>query len=183
MKKQRLQLITLLIILLAAVGGYFGLKAYNEKQSNAPSESTYFSVFDIAMGELTAFSYDYEGVEYSFVREENSWLYEGDTTLDIDEGMISSILNNVDNISSDTEITGVTDYEQYGLETPARTITLVTAEQEYKLYFGDYNDMIAKYYLQVDGKSEVYTTSGSRYMAFDFLPQDIVVETETEEAE
>ncbi len=185
MKKQKIQLFVLFGLLLIALGGYLGLKSYNEKKDNTPAETTEITAFTLVTDEVTAFSYDYEGEVYSFIKEDESWICEDDASIDIDESQISSMLGKMANITSDIAIEDVTDFEQYGLATPSKIITLTTGEEEYKLNLGDYNELISAYYIQVDGQDTVYTTTSYLYTAFDVMPQDlaVVVSEDVEETE
>lgn len=183
MKKQKSQLLILLGVLIVTALGYLGLKYMNQNQSGDIEEVSEVEVLSIPADEVIGFSYDYEGEIYSFVKEEDSWIYEGDTSLDLDESMVDDMIGSVTNISSEHEISEPDDFEQYGLKEPARTVTLQTAEQEYKLMFGDYNSMIGKYYICLDGQQTVYTTSGYRYTEFETTPEDLTVVLEEESTE
>lgn len=183
MKKQKMQLFILLAALLIAVGGYFGLKYLNGRTSDSQAATSDVTVLALSVDDITGFSYDYEGTTYSFVKDGDNWLYEGDQTLDLDESQVSSLLGNVVNISSEQEITDVEDLKQYGLASPQRTVTLETADTSYSLQFGDYNSIISKYYLKLDGGETVYTTSGYHYTSFDTTPEELAVVEENDAVE
>ena len=183
MKKKKIQLIILLGVLLLTVGFYFCLKTWNESQSEAEITVEEVAVMEVNIEEVTGFSYDYEGTTYSFLKTGENWICENDTTLDLDESQVQSLIGNITKLTSEYAIADAEDLEQYGLEIPARTVVLETANQEYKIMFGDYNSIISKYYILVNEDTTVYTTSGYRYTSFDIAPEELVAVEESAETE
>ena len=87
-------------------------------------------------------------------------------------------------LSSDNEITDVTDFTQYGLDSPVMTITITLSDgSTHKLEVGDYNSQISEYYLRVDDADTVYTISSTIYSDFNLTTSNLVASTSSSSSE
>ena len=84
-------------------------------------------------------------------------------------------------LTADNTITGVTDFAQYGLDEPFKTITFETASESYTFNVGDYNDMASVYYICEPDSDTVYTVSSIMVTQFNFDVEDIAEEEESTE--
>ncbi len=187
MKKQKKQLILLVVLLLLLVGGYFGLVKYNEwseqkEQDKALSEV--IAVTDLEVEAIEAISYDYDGETLSFVKDNDTWVYEGDTSLTITQSYLETMAKRMAAIEAELEIPNVTDMEQYGLGDSARKVKVVTADNTYSFLIGDYNSISYVYYWGVENDSTVYVVGGTNVSCFNYGLEDLVEEVEesTEES-
>lgn len=181
MKKQRKQLLILIILLLVLIAGYFGIQMYNENQSNLAEESTSIAITGLSSEDIIEITYDYSGEENTFVLEEDTWKYQDDTTLNIEQARITSMATKLAQLSTDTVIENVTDMSQYGLDEPARTISFKTADSTYEIAVGDYNTMTSVYYIALNGGDTVYTIGSTSVSAFNYVLDDLIEEVEEEE--
>ena len=211
MKKQKIQFIVMLILLVVVVAAFFGIRSYNahhEETKIIDSEPEY-TVLDLAYDDVESFSFANENSfikengSYSFERvssseSENSesineWSYLGDTSLDLDSYKVSTLLDNVLFIQTDTRIEDVSDWEQYGLSDSDweladfsgsdASVSITTIDgKNYRLLFGDYNEFTEKYYLSVSGEPYVYVLDYDIGSEFLITPDELAVD-ETEDTE
>ena len=188
LKKQTKKLIIMLIVLAVLVAAYFSLKNYNakvaEKEAAALSETNV--LFETDSAAITAFSFTYSGEEYSFVKDGEDWIYEGDTEMDMDEDTIATFLTNLSSVEYDTMIADATELDQYGLDSDYNTVKWETASESHTLYLGASNDITGDYYITTPGDANVYTVTSSFVSKFRKTAEDfeyIPEETEEESAD
>lgn len=183
MKKQKIQLLIMLIALIVLGGGYFGLRQYNKAQSEKEPEPEGEVIVSLEKEDIIRFSYDYEGNEYSYEKEEDTWYYAPDPELTLTQYRLTNIVSKLAELTAQDTITGVTDMSQYGLEEPQRTFSFETESETYTFYVGDRNDISGVYYICKPGEDTVYTVATTVVTTLNLDVQDIVEEEEsTEEA-
>ena len=185
MKKQPKQFLLLLVALLILVGGYFGLRAYNQA-SNEKAEQVLqeaaVTMIDAVVEEVEAFSYDYNGEIYTYEKEDGIWYYAPDHSLNLQQGMVSGMMEKFTPLVSCQKIDNVTDYAQYGLGDQAKTMIIRTEDAEYKVYVGAYNAITAACYFKMEGDASVYVTTSAITGSFNKTVEDLIeVPQETEE--
>lgn len=179
MKKQQRQMLMLLGLLAAVVAGFFGLKQYNKVQSELPEEKEEsITIVDMNRDDIVKFSYDYEGVTYSFVKEEDTWYYAEDRSLNIDQSSIGLKTMKVCPLEAEQVIENVTDMTQYGLDEPSKTLQFETATESVILYVGNYNAVSKVYYMCKPSESTVYTVLTPNVTVFDYALEDLIEEEE-----
>ncbi len=184
MKRQRTQLLILVVVLCALGAAFFGIRQYNKIQAQKPvEEEDIISVIDAATEEVTAFSYDYEGETYCFEKEDETWYAAEDHSLNIKQTRITSMLGGVTPLTATQVVENVTDLAQYGLVTPQRTIALETAGASYILYVGDKNELTSSFYVSTPSTDTVYVVSSSAINRFNYALEDLVEEEEESSGE
>lgn len=180
MKKQKIQFIAACVVLVACVGAYLLLQAYN-KNNEESEESTEIAVKEIDTDEITGFSYIYEGQTLAFTKEGEEWKCSS-LDADIDEDSISALLGKLDQISAAEKISPdeYGSLTEYGLDEPANTITITTAKTTETILIGSYNEMLSEYYMKVDGDENVYLVDSAIPSAFEVGADSFIIEKETE---
>lgn len=178
MKKQKLQLVILVVLLAALAGGYFGLKQYNKAQSEKPQETEGEVIVSVAAEDITKFSYDYEDNNYAYEKEDGTWYYTLNHSLNLTQYRIENMLSNVAEIVASQVIEGVTDMSQYGLDDSSRTISFETAGESYIFKVGDYNSMASVYYICKPSGTTVYCVPAMTVNAFNTDVLELVEEEE-----
>lgn len=183
MKRQKKQLITLMTLFVFLLIAYFGLYSYNSQQAQKEEEENTIVITEFEADEVEAFSYDYNGVTYSYTKVDGEWLYDGNDTLDMDESMITSLLTTAGNLLGEDMITEYESLDTYGLVTPVKTVTITLADgTQITMKLGDYNDIVGFYYLMVDGDSNLYLVDSTLLDTFEVSYTSLeYVEEETEE--
>ena len=92
MKKQKIQFIVILIVLAVLIAATFGMKWYNknkEEEKTAEEEASTIYISKVDVDTITAFTYEIDHVTYSFTKDGDTWTYDGDTSLDMDEEAVA----------------------------------------------------------------------------------------------
>ena len=172
----------LALVVLAAV--FLGLRQYNKNESadTSAAEDTDETVLDVYYDDITNFSYVYEGETYSFEKEEDTWYYTGDHSLNLNQNRIKAMLLKVAPLKVNQVIENVTDMSQYGLANPERTIQYETADRSVIINVGNLNSMTSQYYIAFPSEMKVYVVATNVVTGFNYTLEDLVEET-TEETE
>ena len=182
MKKQKKQFILLCVVLVAFCGIFFGLKAFNQHQEEkeAQEEEAQKIVLEgMAAEDVTEFSYRYGGEEIGFVKEDGTWYFTGDKTVNITQTSIETMLSKVETVTASQKIEAPEDVSEYGFDEPQNVIWLKSADKELTITIGMYNSMTSQYYLMVDGDDNVYLVDSTIYSAFQKSVEDVTEEEET----
>lgn len=187
MKKQKVQLLVMLVVLLVGIGAYFGVEKYIAHVDNKVAEEElqskiYITQFDPET--IESLSFEYSGERYFFVKEEGVWVYEEDKSLEIEQDKIRDMAEAFANLTAENKLEGVTDLAQYGLTEPSRTLSFTTGGMEYVWYIGNMNNVTYVYYMyQASDIGTVYTVTSSFLSKFNHDLEDLVVVEETGETE
>jgi hypothetical protein len=161
MKKKKWQLPVLLIVLVVCIGGYLGIKAYNDhvtKQKEVASEAAKVYLSDL--GQITNLSFRNSNGDFSFYLKDDLWYYSPDVNFPLAQSKLESI------VSTLTSLTAVRSFEPgdslsaYGLEKPSYTLTAADADgNTLTLLFGGTTDDNC-YAMEQDGKL-IYTITST----------------------
>lgn len=173
MKKQLRQLLILLLVLVLLIAGFFGIKQYNKVQSEKPEEDTEITVIDVERDDIIKFSYDYEGTIYSFEKQEDTWYYAEDHSINLNQASINVLLNRLAPLTAKQELTGITDMTQYGLDEPSKRIQYETANASYIIELGDRNSVASVYYMRKPSETTVYTVVPQVFTVFEKDLEDL----------
>ncbi len=183
MKKQAKQMIILLVVLVLLAGVYLGLHRYNQVQSKKPAEEEGKKIVSLEEDAVIRFTYEYEDVEYTYEKKDDTWYYTEDPELTLTQYHLTNIAGKMEDMTAEDTITGVTDMEQYGLAQPSRTFSFETATESYAFCVGDYNDFTGMYYICKPGENTVYTVNAATVTCMNLDVMDIVEEEESTETE
>lgn len=181
MKKQRKQLIILLVVLAVLAACFLGLQQYNKIQSETPQEEEGITIVNLDRDEIVKFSYDYEGETYQFEKEGDTWYYAEDHSLNLNQNTITAKVAKVSPLEAEQVIENVTDLTQYGLDEPSKVVTFETATESVILYMGDYNSVTQVYYVCKPSETTVYTVEAHNVTAFNYALEDLIEEEEETE--
>ena len=150
MKKQKIQFIVILIVLAVLIAATFGMKWYNknkEEEKTAEEEASTIYISKVDVDTITAFSYEVDHVTYTFTKDGDTWTYDGDTSLDMDEEAIDSMLSTLSSLTAIEEISDYTDLKEFGFDQPEDLISYTTSEGSVSLFVGNKNDTLNAYYI------------------------------------
>lgn len=170
--KQTVKMAAALIVLVAVVGIYFGMSMWNraeEEQEAAQDDS--IELLSITSDDVTAFSYVYEEETYSFVKEDDTWYYEGDKDFPVLQTSITGKLSSAVSTTASREIEISEDnLADYGLDDPVNTISITDSEGNETVFeIGDSNATTGEYYCRLNSSNTVYMISSTlnSMMSFD----------------
>lgn len=167
----------LALVVLAAV--FLGIRQYNKNIASATSttEDTQETVLDVNSDDITSFRYVYEGETYAFEKEDDTWYYTDDHSLNLNQDRIKAMILKVAPLKADQVIGNVTDMSQYGLADPDRTIQYETADRSVIINVGNLNSMTSQYYIAFPSEMKVYVVATNVVTGFNYTLEDLVEET------
>lgn len=192
MKKKQRQMIGMLLALVVLAAVFLGIRQYNKNIASATSttEDTQETVLDVNSDDITSFRYVYEGETYAFEKEDETWYYTDDHSLNLNQDRIKAMILKVAPLKADQVIGNVTDMSQYGLADSDRTIQYETADRSVIINVGNLNSMTSQYYIAFPSEMKVYVVATNVVTGFNYTLEDLVEETteatetaETETAE
>lgn len=179
MKKKQRQMIGMLLALVVLAAAFLGIRQYNKNASFAASttEDTQETVLDVNSDDITSFRYVYEGETYAFEKEDDTWYYADDHSLNLNQDRIKAMILKVAPLKADQVIENVTDMSQYGLADPERTIQYETADRSVIINVGNLNSMTSQYYIAFPSEMKVYVVTTNVVTGFNYTLEDLVEET------
>lgn len=185
MKKQKKQLIALCILLLICIVAWVGLTKWNksqEQKKQEEEEASKVTVTDVNTEDVNAFSYQYNNETLSFVKEDDTWYYEADKSISLDQDTMETLVATTAQLAAEQEIKDYEDLSEYGLETPSNTITLTTGDGTTTLLIGNKNDMLSQYYVKTNQSDSIYLAGSAVYTTYQKGIADLTVTESTEES-
>ena len=179
MKKKQRQMIGMLLALVVLAAAFLGIRQYNKNASSATStiEDTQETVLDVNSDDITSFRYVYEGETYAFEKEDDTWYYADDHSLNLNQDRIKAMILKVAPLKAEQVIENVTDMSQYGLADPERTIQYETADCSVIINVGNLNSMTSQYYIAFPSEMKVYVVTTNVVTGFNYTLEDLVEET------
>ena len=101
MKKQKIQMILILVVLVLCIGAYFLVShmAKQEEQKEKDSETEgQTTIAKIDADKVDAFSYEVDGKTYSYTKDGNDWKYDDDNSLKLDSSSINTMLEKLNGV-------------------------------------------------------------------------------------
>lgn len=180
-------MIGMLLALIVLAAAFLGIRQYNKNEPSATSttEDTQETVLDVNSDDITSFRYVYEGETYAFEKEDDTWYYAYDHSLNLNQNRIKAMILKVAPLKADQVIENVTDMSQYGLADSERTIQYETADRSVIINVGNLNSMTSQYYIAFPSEMKVYVVTTNVVTGFNYTLDDLVEETtaETESTE
>lgn len=183
MKKQKVQMIIVLCILVLGVGGYMAAKNMpKEDETTVVSEN--HTVTNVAQDDVVEMTYLYEGSIIELVKENDVWKSKEDKSLTLNQTQIETMLGYVCSISTDTVIPDPESLAEYGLTNPTNTICLTLSDGSIvQVLIGDYLDITGENYILLAGDAQVYTVSSYIATSFEKSLDDLIEVVEEEDEE
>ena len=172
MKNKTVKMILAVAVLTVCCGAYAGVKTYvshqEQKESEAESEEN-TSVFTASADDIKSLAFMVDDTETTFEKKDDSWVKKDDTDFPVNQSTLDSAASSVTSVESDRVLEDVDDLAEYGLDSPANTIKIVTKSEDEDgddttttLYVGDENSSTSQYYVRKDDDEKtVYLVDSS----------------------
>ena len=167
MKRAKTLLIlgAILVALLAAIFIEKAVKQHIDKINSVDEEA-----FTIAEDDVTKLVLAAGDKEVTLTHEDGTWTNNDDTDFPVDQDYVSDMVAHFESVHASFVIEDVTDYSQYGLDSPEATVTFTTADGEKVMTFGTFSTIDEKRYICVDG--------GNVYLIDEDLLEDVSADIE-----
>lgn len=158
--KKSVKLVIAVVVLLAAVGIFWGVQ--NKGPKDEAEETEYITAAD--SGDIYKYSYTNDGKVYTFTCDsEDGWSYDGDKDFNLDGSKLSVVIQNLwkTSIVRTLEDTDEESFEEFGLSDPAGEITVTMKDGSTETFhIGNTNSTVGAVYLyENDDTSTVYLVS------------------------
>lgn len=186
MNGQKKQFIVICVFLVVCIAAYFVLKSYQEKtleKEQKQAESEKITVIQIDSSTVTSFSYQLDGTGLVFEKEEDTWYYEKDHSIPIDQDAVTAMLSMVKKVTASEELKDVKDQAEYGLGQPSNVLKFCTEDGEKTITIGMKNEITGQYYLTGSKSGSVYLTDTDLSASFGKTVEELTVQEESEEKE
>lgn len=171
MKNKTVKMILAVAVLAVCCGAYAGVKTYvshqEQKELEAESEEN-TSVFTASADDIKSLDFMVDDTETTFEKKDDSWVKKDDTDFPVNQSTLDSAASSVTSVESDRVLEDVDDLAEYGLDSPANTIKIVTKSEDEDgddttttLYVGDENSSTSQYYVRKDDEKTVYLVDSS----------------------
>ena len=171
MNNKTVKMILAVAVLAVCCGAYAGVKTYvshqEQKESEAESEEN-TSVFTASADDIKSLDFMVDDTETTFEKKDDSWVKKDDTDFPVNQSTLDSAASSVTSVESDRVLEDVDDLAEYGLDSPANTIKIVTKSEDEDgddttttLYVGDENSSTSQYYVRKDDEKTVYLVDSS----------------------
>jgi len=130
------------------------------------------TVLAVPADDVTALSWDYAGTTLAF-HKADTWVYDDDSAFPVDDAKIADMLGTFEAFAAAFVIEDVTDFGQYGLDSPTATITLATADDSYTVELGGFSTLDQERYVSL-GDGNVYLAVTDPLETFDATLSDVI---------
>lgn len=163
MKRQKMQLMTILGLFLVLVLATFWMKQLQKKEESAGQKS----VLSLDKGKVVSFTLSNQSGTLDLKKSGKIWVLEKKkdkqtNQIRVDQAKVQKILEQCSDLKSKKVIQDVKNLEQYGLSKPEMTIRLKMQDQGIKtLKIGSYSSDASAYYATVDEGKTVFLMDAS----------------------
>ena len=174
-QKQLLLLAGVLVVLVVIIAVVSGVQKHIDTISTVDKE-----IIATSESALTGISWTRDGETLAFTHADDTWSDADDGAFPVDQDKMSELLAHFESVHASFIIENVEDFGQYGLDSPACTVTLTSADGQTVIQMGDYSTMDEKRYLTLgdgtvylidDDLAQYLTTDRDDWMRQDNLPE------------
>lgn len=174
MGKKNWRFLWLLLVLAACVGGYLGIRAYNDyaaERDKAAEEAAKVSLSDL--GQITNLSFRNGSGTFVFHREDDTWYYSSDPDFPLKQSEIESIAGALNSLTASRCFVPGDSLSAYGLSEPSFALTAIDADGNTLTLLIGAATGSENYVMKQDGE-QVYTISSLLPSYLDCTLNDLV---------
>lgn len=190
MRKQKIQLVVLLVAFLLFALGFYAAKSISarEEEKERAKEAGEYTALSFDADDLVKLEIEREEGNLELDFHEGKWSFVKDIKLEMEEqneeekdyevnaSVADELRDTLANLTSQNEIAAGEDESEYGLDKPAMTITVTLSDgAEHSVEVGSLNSMLQAYYIRVDHSDTLYTMSEADH--------DLLCKTDTDLAQ
>lgn len=182
MNGQKKQFIGICVLVVLCVAAYFGLKTYNAKtaeKEQKEEESKKIEAVKIDKDKVNAFSYQLNGTTITFEKDGDTWYYQPDHSINIDQDKINTMLAAVADVTSEEKLENVEDTSEYGFDNPTNVLTFTMEDGTRTITIGMQNEITNQYYIMDNNSDTIYIVDSSMSTAFSKSVEDMTATADT----
>ena len=168
-------MILLLCALAVLIGGYFGVQQFNKTESVSETSGT-FDLTAKAIGDLTGISWTKDDTAFSFAYGDGTWVTTDQPAWPVQQSSVQDMAEALLGLQATRKLEDVKSLADYGLETPAFSVTASWKDGSRTTYsMGDATPFADGYYLNLSGQDgTIYTIASSLADTFSKTRKDLV---------
>ena len=173
--KRSKKMILMLCALAILVGGYFGVQQLNQTESVSETAGT-FDLTAKTMDDLAGLSWTKDEVIYAFTYTNDTWSTTDQPAWPVQQSAVQAMADSLLGLQGTRKLEDVKNPADYGLETPAFSVTAAWKDGSSTTYsMGDATPFADGYYLSLSGQEgTIYTIASSLSAAFNKTQKDLV---------
>lgn len=160
-------LIALIIAAIVAIGSYFGVTAYKDKQQKEfEREANKLNINSFSVQNITKIKITNSTGDYEFKLDDDEWVQLSGEQVQVNSVKLDSISNNICELKAESilkENATAEDYPVYGLDKPMIVTAVLKDGKEKGVEVGKKVPGASSYYVRVSGEDTIYIIS-SGYM-------------------
>ena len=172
--KRGKKMLLLLAALCVLVGAYYLTKALTKEPEVADTEGSY-EIAAVTTDTLTEMSWKNGDDTITLKKTDAGWSYAPDETFPLNQDKAAEMAEALAALKGTRELTGDMKLSDYGLETPAFTVSIKTSDADYTYQMGDETTLTSEYYVKLADKDTIYTVSKSLSDIFSSSLNDLAV--------
>ena len=173
--KRSKKMILMLCVLAILVGGYFGVQRLNQPESVSETAGT-FDLTAKTMDDLTGLSWTKDDVAYACTYANDTWSTTDQPAWPVLQSAVQTMADSLLGLQGTRKLEDVKNPADYGLETPAFSVTAAWKDGSSTTYsMGDATPFADGYYLSLSGQEgTIYTVASSLSTVFNQTQKDLV---------
>lgn len=173
--KRSKKMILMLCALAILIGGYFGVQQINQTESVLETAGT-FDLTAKTMDDLAGLSWTKDEVVYAFTYTNDTWSTTDQPAWPVQQSAVQAMADSLLGLQGTRKLEDVKNPADYGLETPAFSVTAAWKDGSSTTYnMGDATPFADGYYLSLSGQEgTIYTIASSLSSTFDKSQKDMV---------
>lgn len=181
MKRQK-RLAVLLIVLLVCIAGAYGISRMDFEEKMTGTET---DIINVDSSDITHLAWNYDG-DVAFTYTDGEWKYDADDAMPVDQEKLAGIAEDLSSVTSDKRVEDVSSLGIYGLDQPAYTLTVETADESWEISIGSESFTDGEVYIST-GDEYVYLTDSElidkiAYSLYDLVQKEEIPEMESIES-
>lgn len=169
MTKQSKTLLALAAAVVVCAGGYAGLRAWNQSQSETDD-----AVYVTQLSDPTALSFTNQYGTFSFTKGEEGWTRDDDSDFPADQDALDDLADQAGTLAAVRTISDPEELTSYGLDAPTMEVSITGGDgTKAQLLIGSTLDS-GDYYAKVEGSDTVYTIDSTLPEALDIPVDDLI---------
>lgn len=168
MKNKSVRLLLALLSLGVLTGVYFGVKTYvarQEKKEAEAEEEADQHLFSADVDSMVSVEFVIDGDAVLFEKTEDVWYKSDEKEFPVSQDTITNAIGNFVDIVVDRTLSNVENFEEYGLDEPDNTISIVTSNGEtHTMQVGILNKSTDQYYVKKESEEDTVYLVSSVYV-------------------
>ncbi len=167
--KRTKKMLLLLGVLALCIGGYYGAQLLN-KPAAVTEETGHFALTARTAEELTGLNWTANDTDFAFNYLDGAWVKADEASFPVDQEAVQGLADTLLALAGTRQLDGITSLGDYGLETPAFTVTATWSDGSATTYtVGDETPFGDGWYLSLSDQNSI------AYVIVDDLADDFDV--------